>query len=291
MGHNMTMTMILYHGNCPDGFGSAWLASKYVDAELVPMTYEDPIPAGVDGQIVFLLDFCFRPDQLIELCERAAAVRILDHHQTGAEYLAEVEPIITVYASMNDMPEVMPRNWAWIDMKHSGVGLTQLWFDAHHWFLDRIEDRDLWNFKVSYSAEVFAAVTSMPYAIEAWDEIAATRPMDLIEQGGAIVRYRDQQIAAAVEAAWQIDLPGVGLIPIAPCAYSIGSEVAGKLAELHPSKMGAYFIPKQTSVRLGFRSRDDGPDVAELAKRWDGGGHKAAAGLEVSLEEFASWTA
>lgn len=289
----MTMTAILYHANCPDGFGSAWVAKKFLpDAMLEPMSYEDPVPACVDGRVVWLLDFCFKPEQLRELCERAEAVRILDHHHTAVGYLAEVADVITTYDYVTDMPAVMPEHWAWIDQSYSGVGLSQEWFGFHRRWLQNLEDRDLWRFELPYTKDVFAAVTSRPYRLEAWDEIDEMPYQELVAEGRAITRYRDQLIEAAIDGSWTVDIPGIGRIPIAPCPYAIGSDVAGSLAEhLSESGVGAYFMVKQDSVRVGLRARDGGPNVADLAKDlFGGGGHPAASGFEVSREVFESWS-
>lgn len=287
----MTMTQILYHANCPDGFGSAWVASKFIaDANLVPMNYEDNVPESVDGEIVFLLDFCFDTERLLELCTRAAAVRILDHHHTAAGYLAEVDDIVATYGSFAEMPAVTPQHWAVLNQTQSGVGLTQEWFGFDRQWLNNIEDRDLWRFQMDHTHDIFAAVTSRPYSVEAWNEIDATPYGELVAEGRAINRYRNQLIDSAIEDAWEVEIPGIGYVPIVPCPYSVGSDVAGALAERSHWGIGAYFMVKENTVRFGLRSRKNGPNVADLAKTlFGGGGHPAASGFEVSREEFDRW--
>jgi hypothetical protein len=287
----MTMTAILYHSSCPDGFGSAWVAQKCLpDPVLVPMSYGDPVPDEVDDQLVFVLDFCFPPDQLVELCERADRVRILDHHYSALGYLNDTEAPISVYGDFAEMPEVLPEHWAVLNQEHSGVGLTQEWFGFHRDWLDNIEDRDLWRFALPDTKDVFAAVTAMPYAIEAWDQLDAAGIADMVMSGVAINAYRDQLIDAAVDSAWHLDIPGLGSLPTAPCMYAIGSDVAGKLAEQTALGVGSYFMMKENSVRVGLRARNGGPNVADMAARFGGGGHPAASGFEVSREVFESWS-
>jgi hypothetical protein len=286
----MTMpTQILFHRDCPDGFGSAWVAQKFIPgAELTPMAYGDPIPGGVDGEIVWMLDFCLEPEGLRELCARAANVRILDHHYTAVQNLDQVDEIV-VYGSPDDMPEVMPEHWALINQSKSGVGLTCDWFGFDRSWLNNIEDRDLWRFELFGTAEISAAVTSRPYTIEAWDDIDAAPYGTLFSEGEAIVRYRNQLIEAAVEGHWWIHIPKIGLVPVAPCPYAIGSDVAGRLAEMSEDGVGAYFMVKANTVRFGLRARNGGPNVADLAAIYGGGGHPGASGFEVAREEFDAW--
>lgn len=287
----MTMTAILYHGSCPDGFGSAWVAQRHVpDPVLVPMSYGDPVPPEVDGALVFVLDFCFEADQLVELCDRADRVRILDHHQTAFEHLADTDAPIAVYGRFDDMPEVLPEHWAVLNQDHSGVGLTMDWFGFQREWLRCIEDRDLWRFTLPDTRDVFAAVTARPYTIENWDVIDWTTYSQLLAEGVAINLYRDQLIDAAVESAWYLDIPGLGSLPTAPCMYAIGSDVAGKLAEQTALGVGSYFVMKENSVRVGLRARNGGPNVADMAARFGGGGHPGASGFEVPWGEFASWS-
>jgi hypothetical protein len=288
----MTMTHILHHASCPDGHGAAWVAQKFImpGARIIPVSYGDPVPDSVDGEVVWVLDFCFEPEQLRELVDRAGAVRILDHHHTAAGHLAAVEDLFDIYTDADDMPAVLSSAWALIDQTRSGVGLVQNWFGFDRQWLNNIEDRDLWRFHLEHTADVFAAVTSHPYTIEAWDEIDATPYGELVAEGRAINRYRNQLIRDAVESAWIVNIPGIGHTPITPCPYSIGSDVAGELAQNHPGGVGGYFMMKEPTVRFGLRSRKNGPNVADLAKElFGGGGHPAASGFEVSREEFNSW--
>jgi nanoRNase/pAp phosphatase (c-di-AMP/oligoRNAs hydrolase) len=45
---------------------------------------------------------------------------------------------------------------------------------------------------------------------------------------------------------------------------------------------------KRCNFYCSLRSRDDGPDVSEIAKRFGGGGHEHAAGFRCSRLDAAS---
>ena len=51
--------LVIYHGNCYDGFTAAWIANSALnDAELIPAKYGDP-PPDVMAREVFVLDFSY----------------------------------------------------------------------------------------------------------------------------------------------------------------------------------------------------------------------------------------
>jgi hypothetical protein len=281
--------VIIHHANCPDGFGSAWLLAQHLDGNptIIAASYGDA-PPDVDGDDVYVLDFCYEPDDLLELARRSRRLMILDHHQTAVGYVAEAG--IPKFDSVQDYferQEAAPQAFAILDMNRSGVGLVQEWTGAYVPFLAHVEDRDLWRFKLPYTAEVFAAVTSRPYTVDAWDWMESLPLEDLITEGRAIQRYRDKLIADTVETAWLERLPTGHVCWCAASPYAIGSDVAGELTKRDPTGFAAYFVHYGTRIRFGLRSGPEGADVAAIAETVGGGGHKHASGFEVDCDEWA----
>lgn len=68
-------------------------------------------------------------------------------------------------------------------------------------------------------------------------------------------------------------------VPVVNGSLFMSSEVAGELAEGHP--FAAMYAETEKGVIWSLRSRNDGVDVSEVAKRYGGGGHKNAAGFTV----------
>lgn len=79
------MIYILYHANCADGLGAAYAAYRRFgrDAVYCPMGYEDPLPTIPDGSIVYILDYCRSPQELLELLGRDCAATQIDHHESA----------------------------------------------------------------------------------------------------------------------------------------------------------------------------------------------------------------
>lgn len=295
-------TAILTHAACPDG----WAASHWLrhclelnavgpdEITIVECHYGDPPPLQlVTGADVFITDFCFPGPELDEIALVARSVLVLDHHQSAHGYVND-----SGYAKFDEaeyMPFVRPQAGAVINEARSGIGnviefcyLHLRWAGAEPaeeptWLL-ALERRDLWDLDgpIPNVREIFAAVTSYLLDQETFDRLLETPTAHLTYEGNAISRYRDRLVEQTVATAWEEEICGV-VMPVCAAPYAIGSDVAGKLAESHPNKVAAYTVPYGDRVRYGLRSRDDGPDVAELAAMFGGGGHKHAAGFEVPI--------
>ncbi len=282
-------TLIIHHANCPDGFGSAWVMNRHLGGytEIVAAKYGDPLPDNVDGRSVVIVDFCYQTPQLVELCERADNVVILDHHKSALEYV--VDTPFALYTSVNDYMEASEydRFLAILDMEHSGIGIVLEWCTpmvVPGW-LYHLEDRDLWRFQFPETSAVFAAITSYPQTLDMWDGLARRSTSELAVEGQAIERYRRNLINQTLETAYPFRLPDGTDVLMAACPYAVGSDVAGELAKTSPSRIGAYFVPYGSYNKYGLRSTADGPDVAEIAARCapGGGGHAHASGFELHL--------
>lgn len=284
-------TTIIHHANCPDGFGSAWLMNQTVqDATIIAASYGDPLPPEVHDADVIIVDFCYPTDQLLELQVRARSCLILDHHQTSLNYLEHSE--FMVFDSVTELQGETfsgPVFVAVLDMSRSGVGLVMQFTGKQVPFLHYVEDRDLWKFQYPDTPDMFAAVTSQPYTIQAWDDLEAVYLPELLEQGKAINRYRDKLIADTVATARMALLPTGHRVWVVASPYAIGSDVAGELAKRTPELFAAYYVDSPDSIRFGLRSTPEGMDVAEIAEQLGGGGHKHASGFEIT-RKWEGWT-
>jgi oligoribonuclease NrnB/cAMP/cGMP phosphodiesterase (DHH superfamily) len=154
--------LCIYHGNCADGFGAAWVVKRaYPEAEFHAGVYQSP-PPDITGRDVIIVDFSYKRPVLLEMALIANSILIIDHHKTAAEDLGGRElpsKIITVF-----------------DMEHSGAILTWNFFfpkEAAPTLLKHIEDRDLWKFALAGTREIQAAVFSYPYDFAVWDMLMA----------------------------------------------------------------------------------------------------------------------
>ena len=79
--------LVIYHADCYDGFTAAWIARQVMpDCELFPASYGKPPPYELARErAVYVLDFSYPREEMIELNECASALRVLDHHKTAEE--------------------------------------------------------------------------------------------------------------------------------------------------------------------------------------------------------------
>lgn len=282
--------IILYHANCYDGFGSAYAAWKHFgdDAEYHAMYYDAPLPEIKGGDKVFLLDYSRKCDDLVNMVASGAMVEIHDHHKSAVDEINKASGILhQLYDEIGFTKVVM-------DMSKSGAVLA--WERFHPetnipMVIRDIMDRDLWLFKRAWSKEIHAALCSLPFDFEIWDElITSTEDPDdyvcwsnyekLIAKGKIILGYRNQLVEKFCENVELADIDGhqVPLVNIS----MLFSEVPHRLLQLYPeSPFSAYrYFRKGGVIQYGLRGRGDF-DVSEVAKKFGGGGHFNAAGYEV----------
>lgn len=283
--YDETKPLVIYHGNCLDGFTAAYAAwLKYPSAEFVAGVYGEQPPA-CEGREVYLLDFSYKEPVLASMAASAKRIVILDHHKTAQEDLNDIQSMNNVYV--------------YFDMDKSGARLAWEYFHpglSIPWLVRYVEDRDLWRFSMSDTKVVNAALFSWEYSFDNWTmllrtcETAAGR-VNLRAEGSAIERKQAKDIKELLAVCTQElifcckALPyGEVSVACANLPYTLASDAAHTLAEGRP--FGAtYYQNKAGKFIFSLRSCEDGIDVSEVAKSYGGGGHKHAAGFMVDRLE------
>jgi uncharacterized protein len=262
--------LVLYHGNCPDGFGSAWAAWLALgnDAEYRPVQYGEA-PPDVSGRTLYILDFSYPRAALLAMKESAASLLVLDHHKTAQADLAGLD-----FCEFD-----MERSGATMAWDHFCKDNSGLWFIDQNIitrrFVEYLTDRDLWRFRLDRSREVSVAVWSYPRTFETWTKLAQ-RIDELKDEGVAILRYQQALVQQICENAEVMKIGGHN-VPVVNATVCF-SEVGEALCIRNPGyPFAVYYFDRPGVRQWGARSRG-GFDVSEVAKSLGGGGHKAAAG-------------
>lgn len=312
----MNKTIVIYHGNCADGYSAAWVVrqafirdallkigmphdpklmyDKNADefgivasmdkSEIMPIfhagSYSEKEPPDVVRADVILVDFSYKRDTIQRMCDLANSVLIIDHHKTAIEDLAGFEH---------------PKFKSYFDLEHSGAMLA--WF---YYFNDalpppmlaHVEDRDLGKFNIFGTREANSAIFSYPYTWANWDMLMLNPPDQFIRDGAAIDRKHLKDCKELIEVVTRrlympiVDADGEmrfhGLeIPVANVPYMHGSDVANILAqkELDEGRppVAGYYYDTPKGRNYGFRSIGDF-DCSRFAKALGGGGHRNASG-------------
>lgn len=268
--------LVIYHNNCPDGFCCAYLAKRcFPEAQLLPMNYGDPIDQKtVLGRRVLIADFSFPRTTLLNIYGWAQHLKVLDHHKTAAEDLADLP-----FAEFD-----LNRSGAKMVFDHLVTQYRDLIEDCRK-LVEYVQDRDLWRFRLLETKHFTAVQRSLRYNIEDWDQLVEVcRDSKFLQrEGNPILRMFDRMVEDAVARARVVNLDDT---PV-PAVNStvLFSEIAGALAERAEYKIGACWFQRSDGMfQWSLRSRD-GVDVTPMARRFGGGGHPTAAGFAVNPED------
>lgn len=277
----MGKPLVIYHGNCADGFSAAWVCRKKFgeEADYVAGVYQSP-PPDVTGRRVYLVDFSYKREVVAAMVASAEKVILIDHHKTAIEDLHE-----------------LPGLEQYVDLERSGATLTWDYMfpdEPRPLLLGHIEDRDLWRFKLPGTREIQANVFSYEYTFELWDKLMSAGQVELLQMtvaGAAIERKHHKDIAELVKVCMREMVIGGHWVPVASLPYTLTSDAGHFMCNPYasPQLQGEIVKPPfaacywdTTDGRIfSLRSQDDGMDVSEIAKRYGGGGHVHASGFKV----------
>lgn len=260
-----SVDMVIFHGDCSDGFGAAWAAWKLLGdrATYHPSKHGDPIP-DVRGKNVVVLDFSYDNATTKRLISEAKGFLIIDHHKSA----------------MVDLHDIA---CARFDMNHSGAMLAWKFFHPGKEpprMIRHIEDRDLWKWEIPYSREFVAAFDMVPFEFEEYDKYLDDSAVDAAQERGAhILAYNKTVIARSIKRATSRSIGGKSVMVVN--ASHLISEIGSTLAPRCDFALIWWWDHRTCQVRASLRAHHEDADVSEVAKRWGGGGHRKAAGFSL----------
>lgn len=292
----MKTPVIFFHANCNDGSAAATVFySKFGDeATYIPVTHGENCNLDIcKDRTVYFVDFVFPNETMKEIKKVCARLVVLDHHKTAYKRLEGIE-----YEGV-------------LDMEKSGAMLAFNYLYPEYVFeeftenydieavtaLELVQDRDLWTERYGCLTNYFYnyLCTLEPFAYDNrdyWFEqlfyrncqggIQLYEVLDFkftehkpLFKGQAIQQYKGILIMKAIERASVVEFLGYQVLATNETANF--SEVAGALAERALFGI-AYYVNNEGDYVYSLRSK--GFDVAALAEKVGGGGHKMAAGCK-----------
>lgn len=274
--------LVIYHGNCADGFSAAWCFwRKYRDgADYVAGVYQQE-PPDVTGRDVYLVDFSYKRAVVERMLTQANSVTLIDHHKTAIE---DLRPLKEQEVATNGQGQGDRFGW-FCDLNRSGATLAWDYLfpgEQRPPLLGHVEDRDLWRFKLPGTREIQAFVFSHEYTFEQWDRLMSAGQVELLQMtaaGAAIERKHHKDVAELVGVCKRRMVIGGHDVPVASLPYTLVSDAAHAMAQGEPFA-ACYWDTAEGRV-FGLRAADDGLDVSDIAKQYGGGGHAKAAGFKV----------
>jgi oligoribonuclease NrnB/cAMP/cGMP phosphodiesterase (DHH superfamily) len=270
-------TLCIYHSPCADGFSAAWAVWKRFghSVRYHPGVHGEA-PPDVTGEHVVIVDFSYKFPAMLPLMAQAASVTVLDHHKT-----AELDLLPLLGTGRID---------GVFDMSRSGAVITWQYYHPNEpvpELLLHVQDRDLWQFKLSHTREIQAAVFSYDYSFDTWSKLHAECQIDkinLIKEGEAIERKHHKDIAELLKSSTRSMMIGGITVPVANLPYTMSSDAAHILAQDAP--FAACYFDRAGSRIFSLRSTDSGADVSEIAAAYGGGGHAHASGFQIPLSDL-----
>ena len=313
---------VIYHADCIDGFGSAFAAWTHFgdDACYRPLHHGETWQmSDIAGHEVFILDFSFPPEVLERMAAAACSVTQIDHHASArlawANRLPSNESGLAVYSD-----PALPLTIIF-DLQKSGARLTWEHFQPNlpvPLALLHIEDQDLWRFALPHSRTFCRALRLQPFRFATWNDLIsqaasadAPRYREMLASGEAIevffqkeverlaggylrmtARLRGEPIDAlqarhhGLDIVVKDDLAWLAITGIAINASVLfASELGNLLAEQSASFGLIWQVAGDGEVKASLRSKGSF-DVAAIATRYGGGGHRNAAGFRMPLKQF-----
>lgn len=294
------MDIILYHKGCPDGFVSAYIAHrKYPEALLVPYDQGQAPPHDIIlGKDVLSVDLRWKDREAVETAQKIAkSFRVIDHHASGN-------------GDLSGLPDYI------FDVKRSGAGLTwdylfgkdkhidyndyityNPFYEPRPWWVNYIEDRDLWTWKLPHSKSISAYFTMLPLEVEAWNTLTSMVPTldtdrlsEIVGLGDAILGAEERYVNETTRNVAYGVLVGEP-VAILNAPYMHASELGAKLCHMNPDVHASVtYYEKLAEGRMHFSLRGDGTvNVGAICKKFEGGGgHHNAGGFTLPLQEGRS---
>ena len=317
---NAPQIVVLYHDNCLDGFGAAYAAWKALGdtAIYIPVQYSNPTPLPdvniIFGKEVYVLDFSYKADQIVELESWVKKLVIIDHH-SGA--------LTELMKACNDLYflDKQLKSEGKLDTPHcynyiyspDECGAVLTW----HYFADQfpgsisptvpqlllhIQDGDLgylWNDPdhcLPGSAEIRGALgckAIVPRNFATWNMLISDWfhwHEELVNDGATLSAAHKGRCAELAELAYPCQIRWylwgeAAYIQISTgLAINATGEFANELGNQFAAKSGTFGAVWNYlgagKYKVSLRSIGDF-DVSAIARYYGGNGHKNAAGFVV----------
>lgn len=274
--HNPEDVVVIYHANCPDGFGAAYCAWRTFGnkARYVPYQHGD-LPVDVSGKHVVMVDCCYCKDDACAVHDKAESFITLDHHHTAQQECGNLD-------------------FCYFDMSRSGSGLAWDYFHPNiprPELITHVEARDLWRWENPDTKPFCLKLDTLPRDFATWDAVASMNSYKLVEflaEGRAMVAQSEAMIERFCQDARKVMFCGYRVWLLNVPRPFVTDDCGAMLASRDDTDFALLWnAPDLDEVRLSLRSAN-GFDVSNVAKMLGGGGHKAASGATLDIGTFRS---
>jgi len=265
---------VIYHGGCTDGFGSAFACHMYFKNKSKEITYYPAqygsLPPDVSGKNVIICDFSFKYPVLINMISKANKLAILDHHKTAEEDLKNIPITHKVFR-----------------MDHSGAYITWKFFhrtEAVPPVILYIEDNDIWNKVLPQTLEITTFLLAVKFDFAEFEKLLDENYWNnTVIPGGAGMKiqndvYIDSGIKKASPKFMKINNKYYFVAHLN--SSILKSELGNKVFTTYPNVNFSTIYNHNDGTNetyFSLRSTNDREDCSQIAKLFNGGGHRNAS--------------
>lgn len=267
--------IVLYHAACRDGFGAAFAAWKKLgdSTSYIPVRYGEMPPQGLEGKEVYIIDFHYSKEMMLELEKKAKRLIVLDHHVSAREAVEAVREHI-------------------FDNNRSGAGIAWGYFHPEKplpRLLAYIQDVDLWLFKLPHSQEISATLDLVKFDFFVWDNLLEEFKdeklfRESVVRGRVYANYLDYICHTLAKDAELVEFEGRTVFAVnAPSMFR--SELGALLQKARPP-FAIIWYRKSDKVHFSLRGNKGGDsvDLSAIAAKYGGGGHYDSAGFTLASD-------
>jgi nanoRNase/pAp phosphatase (c-di-AMP/oligoRNAs hydrolase) len=276
----MKKIVVLYHKDCPDGFGAAWAAWKKFGnmAKYIPIQPRQLPDMNLIGREIYVLDNSLTILTQKKLRQDNRKLVIIDHHESAR----------------NDVL-AFPEN-VFSNNKNSGAVLAWRYFFPEKpvpKFLKYVEGVDLWCFSLPHAHELTTYAYAQPFDFKGWSKIVKDfeDPKQLkryIELGKVIENYEAMLVDSIVQKAELVNFAGHNVLSVNSSLKKLISFIGNKLCDNVPP-FGIVWYIKDGDLSVSLRGNGT-IDVSKIAGKFSGGGgHKNAAGFTIPFKGKFPW--
>jgi oligoribonuclease NrnB/cAMP/cGMP phosphodiesterase (DHH superfamily) len=276
--------LVIYHGNCSDGFSSALAVYTYFKptngvnvngkkVEYFSASFNQS-PPDVTGKNVLICDFSYGESILQKMISKAKTLSIIDHHKTARKCLKNIS-CKNKYFNMN----------------HSGASLTWAFMFPEQasnlpLFIRYVEDHDIWLHKIENSEAMAGYYYSLPFEFEEYEKLLDEKYIaEIMPVALGMKKQNDVYVKSAMSCATLKFYKIKGEYHLVAHVNStvLKSEIGNNLLSKFPyCDLSAVYSLRDGITTFSLRSEDVKTDTTFIASKFGGGGHRNASGMAVN---------
>lgn len=296
-GRKMTIKCF-YHGSDLDGWASGaivryWYEKEGNQVEMFPINYGDKFPMDqiTKSDLVYVVDFSLPVEKLQELDSKCNYLIWIDHHfGIIKEYLEKNTSCKSIYGFRSINSSACELTWDYLFPAKDTPRFIRLLGLYDRW--EHNDPSEPWDDIEAFQYGFKVRSTNPRGCFEFWREwfenlsSVPIFTVDVIDSGRLIQKYVEGRFKSSLtERSFVVDWEGYKCLVINGDPYIANYLTRAK--EFEGCDIGINFCNSKGEFWIvNLRTARDDIDLSALAKKYGGGGHRAAAGFPCKVLPF-----